>query len=101
MYLEIPLVRVTKTKVYQRLDIQARFEKKMDKFPQCKGLLQDITETVEEFQIRRIKYFEKQYINNNIHYTVSGLKRAAGIKDFSNQLIQHVILDEISKGVYE
>ncbi|TQR08009.1 hypothetical protein FG382_22030 [Psychrobacillus lasiicapitis] len=101
LYLEIPLVRVTRTKIYQRLDIQTRFEKKIDKFPKCKGLLQVITETVEEFQIRRIKYFEKQYINNNIHYTVSSLKRAAGIKDFSNQLIRHVILDGISEGVYE
>jgi len=95
--LELPLVGVTKTKIYHRLDVQARFENNLDKLPKCKSVLQGITETVEEFQIRRIRYFGKQFRNKNIDYTISSLKRAAGIKEVLNELIQLVILDEINK----
>lgn len=95
--LEIPLVRVNKTKIYQRLDIQARLENNLDKLPKCKGLIHGITETVEEFQIRRIRYFGKQFRDNNNDYSVSSLKRMAGIKSVKNELVQHVIFDEVNK----
>lgn len=58
--IKIPLVRVTKTKIYQRLDIQARFEKKIDKFPQCKGLLQVIRR-----QSEKEKKLDKNIRNDN------------------------------------
>lgn len=97
--IEVPLVRVTKTKIYQRLDVQARFENNLDKLPKCKNLLQGIIETVEEFQVRRIRFFGKQFREKNIDYSISTIKRAAGIKETSNQLIRNVILEELKKGV--
>ncbi|MBO2537211.1 TnsD family Tn7-like transposition protein [Rummeliibacillus suwonensis] len=95
--LEVPLVRVTKTKIYQRLDIQARFESNIEKLPKCEKLIQNLTETVEEFQIRRIRYFGEKFRNKNIDYSVSSLKRASGIKQNSNKLIQYIILNEMNK----
>lgn len=96
MSLEVPLVRVTKTRIYQRLDVQARFENNLDKLPKCKNILRDITETVQEFQIRKIRYFGEQFRRNNIAFSTSTLTRTAGINKISNDLVQRVVLDEMN-----
>ncbi|MBS4207193.1 TnsD family Tn7-like transposition protein [Bacillus sp. FJAT-50079] len=94
--LEIPLVRVTKTRIYQRLDVQTRFENNLDKLPKCKNILQDVTETVQEFQIRKIRYFGDQFRRKNMDISISTLTRTVGIKKISNDFVQQVILDEMN-----
>ncbi|MCP1187729.1 TnsA endonuclease N-terminal domain-containing protein [Priestia flexa] len=81
---------------YQRLDVQARFENNLEKLLKCKGILQDITETVEEFQIRKIRHFGEQFRRENMDFSISSLTRIAGIKKISNDFVQLVILDEMN-----
>lgn len=97
LYIELPLVRVTKTKIYQRLDLQARFENNINKMPISKSILLDVVETVEEFQIRRIRFYSEQLRQSRGQLMISKLMRAAGIKTTSNKHIEEILHEEINK----
>lgn len=94
--IEEPLIRVTKTKLAKTLDLQSRFEKYLDKLPVCKTILDDVTETIEDFQIRRIRFYGEKFRKENIHYTKSSLLRSAGLNNRSIESVKFVILDEMN-----
>ena len=49
-------VRITVGKVGSSLGLKGLFDKHLDKLPQTKTYLKSVTETIEDFQIRRIKW---------------------------------------------
>ena len=49
-------VRITVGKIGTTIGCKALLEKHLDKLPQTKAYLESVTETVEDFQIRRIKW---------------------------------------------
>ena len=49
-------VRITVSKIGITIGLKALLEKHLDKLPQTKAYLDSVTETVEEFQIRRIEW---------------------------------------------
>ena len=49
-------VRITVSKIGTTIGLKALLEKHLDKLPQTKAYLESVTETVEEFQIRRIEW---------------------------------------------
>ncbi|MCA1321979.1 TnsD family transposase [Bacillus tianshenii] len=95
--IEIPLTRVTKTKIAKKLDLLAKFEKSITKVPNSQKILEDVTETTEEFQIRRIRYFAAKFRIDNIPYSKSSLARVAGIKnEFIQNKVDLVLKEETS-----
>ena len=49
-------VRITVSKIGTTIGLKALLEKHLDKLPQTKAYLESVTETVEEFQIRRLEW---------------------------------------------
>lgn len=94
--IEEPLIRLTKTLLAKKLDLQSRFEKYMDKLPICKSILDDVSETIEDFQIRRARFYGEKFRKENIHYTESSLLRSAGLNNRSIESVKFVIVDELN-----
>lgn len=55
LWLEDKPVRITKSSIEKATGLLAALEKKLDKLPEIKKYLEEITESVEQFQIRRCK----------------------------------------------
>lgn len=68
----------------------------MDKLPICKTILDDVTETIEDFQIRRIRFYGEKFRKENIQYTKSSLLRSAGLNNRSIESVKFIILDEMN-----
>ncbi|WP_057767788.1 TnsD family Tn7-like transposition protein [Cytobacillus praedii] len=96
IFTEIPLIRVTKTRLAKRLDLQARFENYMNKLPMCKNIFTDVTETVEDFQIRRIIFIGEKFRRENTPYTKSSLARGARLNKNLSKKVENVLVEELS-----
>jgi hypothetical protein len=95
--IEIPLIRVTKTIIAKRLDLLAKFENYINKLPISQIILEEVTETNEEFQIRRIRYFVAKFKVDNVPFSKYGLARAAGIKgEFIQGKVDFVLQEEVN-----
>lgn len=95
--IRIPLTRVTKTTIAKRLDLLAKFQNCINMLPNCNKILDDITETNQEFQIRRIRYYAEQFRRENIPYSKSRLVRTAGLKNIHIQnKVYSVLNDELN-----
>lgn len=88
------LVRVTKSLIGQRTGYSSLLYSYIDKLPKTSKLLNEICETVEEFQIRRIEFFAKRLYENKGVLKKWEVIRAAGIrKEFELRL--NPIIDKI------
>jgi hypothetical protein len=96
IFTQNPLIRVTKTKIIKSLDLQAKFEKYIDKLPLSKLILKDVTETVEDFQIRRICIIGDNLRLNNINITKSGLQKLAGLNNNLSPKVKSALYKELS-----
>ncbi|WML42281.1 TnsD family Tn7-like transposition protein [Neobacillus sp. OS1-2] len=92
---EEPLIRLTKTRIAKRLDLQSRFEKNIDKLPICKSILDDVTEDIEDFQIRRIRLRAEGLRKENFYYSKSTLGRAAGLGKNISRKVNKVLHEEL------
>ncbi|KIL50821.1 TnsD family Tn7-like transposition protein [Jeotgalibacillus campisalis] len=96
MLFEDPLIRISKSRIGIRLDIRTNLETKINKLPCCKSLLKDITETVEDFQIRRVRFHATRLRQENLLYTRSSLLRASGLKSQLTNSVNAVVIDELT-----
>lgn len=76
-------VRINKSSIGKRSGILSTLEKNLNKLPQTEKYLQEITETVEEFQLRRCKKIIKEKIEENSEIRFWEIQRLAAIR--SNQ----------------
>ncbi|EON70940.1 TnsD family Tn7-like transposition protein [Lysinibacillus sphaericus] len=77
---ELKPIRITKSILGRRLGILANLERHLDKLPNTNKLLNDITESVQEFQLRRCYKIIDELINQNIVIVLWRIQRIAAIK---------------------
>lgn len=73
-------IRITKSRIGKSLGILADLEKNLSKLPETEKYLKDITETVEEFQIRRCKNIIDNKLQKDEEIKLWELQRLAGIR---------------------
>uniref|UniRef100_UPI00406D04E4 TnsD family Tn7-like transposition protein n=1 Tax=Lysinibacillus sp. FSL K6-0057 TaxID=2921411 RepID=UPI00406D04E4 len=73
-------VRITTTTLGKRLGILANLELHLNKLPQTKQLLQEITESVQQFQLRRCYKIIDELLQNNEPIILWQVQRVAAIK---------------------
>lgn len=101
IFMEYPLKRVTKTGIARKLDLLPKIANQIDKLPICRVILADITETVEEFQIRKVRFYAKKFRKESIPYTQSSLMKIAGLKKEMSNRIKLIIVEELKNQRYE
>lgn len=99
------LVRISISSIGKVSDTLSTLEKNIDKLPKCKAYLDDITETVEQYQIRRCKTIIDDKKTNDEFLRLWEIQRIAGIRTKDFEIIKDIILSYINeigdKGLYE
>ncbi|SEO90464.1 TniQ protein [Amphibacillus marinus] len=72
-------VRVTKSKIGKLINKLALLERHLDKMPLTNFILEDVTETVEEFQVRRVNFYYNKLINHRKSLSLWEIKKVAGL----------------------
>jgi hypothetical protein len=100
---DIP-IRITKANVGKPLGIVAALEKNLSKLPKTEKYLEEILESVEQFQLRRCKKLIDNKIQNDQEIKLWQIQRLAGIRQDDFEKIKEVILKYISekstRGIY-
>ncbi|MEX3715838.1 TnsD family Tn7-like transposition protein [Cytobacillus horneckiae] len=73
-------IRITKSILGRRLGILANLERHLDKLPKTNKLLNDITETVQDFQLRRCYKIIDELLKQNSTIDLWRIQRVAAIK---------------------
>lgn len=73
-------IRITKSVLGRRLGILANLERHLDKLPKTNQLLHDITESVQEFQLRRCYKSIDELLQQNCKIDLWRIQRVAAIK---------------------
>lgn len=80
------LIRVTKNEIGRRLGILTTLYKNLDKMPKTEQVIYDVVESLEQFQIRRIKAVAIELRKSNPSLKDWELIRAAGLrKEFADK----------------
>ncbi len=99
------LVRVSISSIGKVSGTLSALEKNIDKLPKCKAYLDEITETVEQYQIRRCKKIVDDKKTNDQLLRLWEIQRMAGIRTKDFEIIKDTILSYINeigdKGLYE
>lgn len=91
------LVRVTKNEIGRRLGKLASLSKSLNKLPKTKEFLDRHIESVEQFQIRRIKHVVKELKKTNSSLKEWEVIRVAGLKKEFAEKLKDIIISEINK----
>lgn len=92
---QIPLVRITNGIVSNKLGLRSMIQKHLDKLPKTKALLEKSTESVEQFQLRRIRWaISKLFAENNMIRNWE-VVRLAGLGKITAQKFDEIITAEI------
>lgn len=84
-------VRITVGRIGASLGLKALLEKHLDKLPWTQAYLNSVTETVEDFQIRRIKWAIAELDRQGEEIKEWKILRLAGLKeDLSNRVREHL-----------
>ncbi|WP_127464438.1 TnsD family Tn7-like transposition protein [Paenibacillus pasadenensis] len=92
---ETKLVRITKTEVGRRLRIQPLLNRAYFNLPKTKEVMNEVIESSEQYQIRRIKWAVKQLSKQKLNVQVWEVNRAAGIKQKFEKKYRLLIEQEI------
>lgn len=85
------MIRITKSIIGRKLGISALLDYYLDMLPKTKEYLNKITETTEEFQIRRVNILCRCMIEKNIELKIWKIMREAGIKpSCSSKVLQKI-----------
>ncbi|TMU83780.1 hypothetical protein FGG79_18975 [Bacillus sp. BHET2] len=76
-----PPVRVTISRIGANLGIRSLLQKNLSKLPRTQELILQRTETIEEFQIRRVQYISNELKNNEESLADWKIRRLAGLKN--------------------
>ncbi len=92
------LVRVSISSIGKVSGTLSALEKNIDKLPKCKAYLDEITETVEQYQIRRCKKIVDDNKNINGKFLrLWEIQRIAGIRTKDFEIIKDIILSYINE----
>jgi hypothetical protein len=93
------VLRVTKNEIGRRIKIISltNFIKCIERLPKTREALENYLESIEQFQIRRIKYFIGELKKSNATISEWEVIRAAGLKSKFADKLKHIIAEEIYK----
>lgn len=101
---DIP-IRITKANIGKPLGILAALEKNLSKLPKTEKYLEEILESVEEFQLRRCKNLIDSKIQDNQDIKLWQIQRFAGIRRDDFEKIKEAVFNYIKekniRGIYE
>lgn len=89
-------IRITIGKVAVTIGRKALLEKHLDKMPQTKDYLESVAETVEDFQIRRIKWAVKELNLRGEEVKEWKILRVAGLRENCDEKVRLTIEEELS-----
>ena len=69
----------------------------LGKLPKTKKLLDDVTESIDDFQIRRVKYVAKQIRDREELVREWKIIREAGLRPGFSEKVQQAINNEVNK----
>lgn len=84
-------IRITQSIIGKRLDILANLERHLDKLPRTRQLLQQITESVQDFQLRRCYKIIDELLQNNEPILLWQVQRVAAIKSHHFHKIKPIL----------
>ncbi|WP_253199333.1 TnsD family transposase [Clostridium tagluense] len=87
--------RISISIIGKKLGILSMLEKNLSKLPCTKQYLLSVSESVESFQIRRVKWAVRELINKNGESKEWQVLKMAGIRDTCSEKIKKTICDEI------
>ena len=90
-------IRITTSIMGKRLGILANLERHLEKLPITKKLLKQITESVEEFQIRRCYKVIDEMIREEVDIRLWRVQRLAGVKSKDFKKIRPILEMYIEK----
>jgi hypothetical protein len=93
-------IRVTKGNIGRAKGILIDLEKNLDKLPKTEEYLREITETVEEFQIRRCKNIIKNKMDKGEEIRLWEIQRIAGIRSEAFNSLKPTLLSYIASQNY-
>lgn len=80
-------IRITVSRIAKSIDLLALFEQHLNRMPLTKAYLESVTETVEDFQIRRIQWAIKHLDERQEEVKAWKVIRVAGLKEnFSDRV---------------
>jgi hypothetical protein len=101
---DIP-IRITKSNIGKQLRILTALENDLKKLPNTEKYLEEILESVEEFQLRRCKKLIDSKIQDNKEIKLWQIQRHAAIRrdDFEKikEAILKYIMEKSTRGIYE
>lgn len=90
-------VRLTLGQIGRRIDKLTLLEHYLDKLPRTKRTLLKVVETVEEFQIRRVKWAAQELFENNQDVVEWKVVRKAGLRPGFGDKVLATINDELKR----
>lgn len=90
-------IRVSISQIGKRLGVLSLFEKQISNLPTCKKVLENVTETVEEFQVRRVKLKASLMNDHRVEIKEWRLIRESGLRPDFSPLVHNAIIEEINK----
>jgi len=90
-------IRITSSILGKRVGILANLEKHLEKLPITKNLLTQITESVQEFQIRRCYKVIDEMKREEVEIKLWHVQRLAGVKSKDFKKIQPILVRYIEK----
>ncbi|MEC1305426.1 TnsD family Tn7-like transposition protein [Lysinibacillus capsici] len=94
-------IRITRSIIGKRLAILANLERHLDKLPLTLQLLQEIAESVQDFQLRRCYKLIDEFLENNEPIFLWQVQRVAAIKSYHFHEIKPLLESyiEMKRGV--
>jgi hypothetical protein len=91
---EVP-IRVTLGRIGKTLDLQALLEKHIDKMPLTKVYLESVIESIEDYQIRRVKWAIAKLEEQGEEVKPWKVIRLAGLREDYSQKVKAALDDEL------
>ncbi|URZ04698.1 TnsD family Tn7-like transposition protein [Clostridium felsineum] len=95
---QVKPIRITKSSLGREIGILAALEKNIDKLPKTKEYLRQVTETVEEFQLRRCIQIIDNKIKEDENIKLWQLQRKAGIRTKAFNKLKKTLINYINTG---
>ncbi|UQZ33638.1 hypothetical protein C2I18_08845 [Paenibacillus sp. PK3_47] len=95
IFIDEDTIRVTKTEIGRRLRIQSLLVRAIDKLPESKKALDEVVESVEHFQKRRIKKTVKELTKERAAVQPWEVARIAGLRKTYADKLKKDIINEI------
>ncbi len=91
------LRRITKSYLGRKIGKEPLLFRYIDRLPLTKEYIENITETIEEFQIRRVDNLCNMYMNERVSFSKCKIERKAGLKKGYSKQVESKIYEYIRK----